>query len=85
MSLILTRKIGETLCIGDDVKVTISGVVGNQIRLAIDAPRNIEVHREEIFLKIQEERNNRETANTSQKKGTTILKRVPLIKNLLKS
>ena len=51
--LILTRRIGETLNIGDDVKVTILGVKGNQIRIGIDAPIDTPVHREEIYQRIQ--------------------------------
>lgn len=46
--LILTRRVGETLCIGDDVQVVVLGVKGNQVRLGIDAPRNVTVHRQEI-------------------------------------
>jgi carbon storage regulator len=53
--LILTRRMGETLVIGDDVKVTILGVSGGSVRVGIDAPRETSVHREEIFIKIQEE------------------------------
>ena len=51
--LILTRRIGETLCIGDDVKVTILGVKGMQVRIGVDAPKDVQVHREEIYQKIQ--------------------------------
>lgn len=51
--LILTRRVGETLMIGDDVTVTVLGVKGNQIRLGINAPKDIAVHREEIFNKIK--------------------------------
>ncbi len=47
--LILTRRIGETLMVGDDVKVTVLGVNGNQVRIGVDAPKNVEVHREEIY------------------------------------
>ena len=54
--LILTRRIGEVLRIGDDVKVSVLGSTGSQIRLGIDAPREISVHREEIYNRIQEER-----------------------------
>lgn len=53
--LILTRRVGETLKIGDDVDVTVLGVKGNQIRLGIKAPKNVAVHREEIFERIQRE------------------------------
>lgn len=53
--LILTRRIGETLMIGDDVTATILGVQGNQIRIGINAPKHIAVHREEIYAKIQRE------------------------------
>ncbi|ADD79683.1 carbon storage regulator CsrA [Candidatus Riesia pediculicola] len=55
--LILTRKIGETLTIGDEIKITILGIKGNQVRVGINAPKNIPVHREEIYQKIQSEKN----------------------------
>jgi carbon storage regulator len=54
--LILTRRIGETLMIGDDVKITVLGIRGNQARLGIDAPKDVSVHREEIYQRIQEEK-----------------------------
>ena len=54
--LILTRRIGETIMIGDDVKVTVLDVKGNQIRLGTNAPKEVEVHREEIYRKIQLEK-----------------------------
>jgi carbon storage regulator len=53
--LILTRRVGETLVIGDDVTVTVLGVKGNQARLGVNAPKEIAVHREEIFNRIKRE------------------------------
>ncbi|MGI9322577.1 MAG: carbon storage regulator CsrA [Pseudomonadales bacterium] len=50
--LILTRRVGETLMIGDDVSVTVLGVKGGQVRIGVDAPRDISVHREEIYRRI---------------------------------
>jgi len=53
--LILTRRVGETIMIGNDVTVTVLGVKGNQVRVGINAPKNVAVHREEIFERIQRE------------------------------
>jgi carbon storage regulator len=54
--LILTRRVGETVVIGDDVTVTVLGVKGNQVRLGVNAPKEIAVHRQEIFERIQKEK-----------------------------
>ena len=54
--LILTRRVGETLIIGDDVKITVWGVRGNQVRIGIDAPKDVAVHRQEIYDRIQAEK-----------------------------
>ncbi len=55
--LILTRRPGETLTIGDDITVTVLGIKGCQIRLGVNAPKDVEVHREEIYQRIQKEKN----------------------------
>jgi carbon storage regulator len=54
--LILTRKIGESLMVGEDVTVTVMGVKGNQVRIGIKAPRDVAVHREEIYDRVQQEK-----------------------------
>lgn len=62
--LILTRKQGESITIGDHIKITILGVFGRQVRLGVDAPPEVMVHREEVYLKIQDE--NREAVKTKE-------------------
>ena len=53
--LILTRRVGETVMIGDEVAVTVLGVKGNQVRIGVNAPKNVSVHREEIYERIKKE------------------------------
>ncbi len=53
--LILTRRVGETVMIGDEVTITVLGVKGNQVRIGINAPKNVAVHREEIYERIKRE------------------------------
>ncbi|EMN0495318.1 carbon storage regulator CsrA [Pseudomonas aeruginosa] len=54
--LILTRRVGETLMVGDDVTVTVLGVKGNQVRIGVNAPKEVAVHRGEIYQRIQKEK-----------------------------
>jgi len=54
--LILTRRVGETIVIGDDVIITVLGIKGNQVRIGINAPKDVSVHREEIYQRIQQEK-----------------------------
>ncbi len=63
--LILTRRVGETLMIGDEVTVTVLGVKGNQVRIGVNAPKDVSVHREEIYMRIQAEKGNTQAANTN--------------------
>lgn len=71
--LVLTRKLNESIKIGDDVEVTVIGVEGDQVKLGINAPRNIDIHRKEIYLAIQEE-------NTAAAEGS-----LDVLKQLTKS
>jgi carbon storage regulator len=58
--LILTRRVGETLMIGDNVTVTVLGVKGNQVRIGVNAPKDVSVHREEIYERIKNEQKQNE-------------------------
>jgi carbon storage regulator len=70
--LILTRKLGESITIGDDIKVTVLGVFGRQVRIGIDAPPRVVVHREEIYVKIQNE--NRKAAKSVKQDLVNVVK-----------
>ena len=61
--LILTRRIGETLMVGDDVTITVLGVKGNQVRIGVNAPKDVAVHREEIYERIQSEKAGNDSEN----------------------
>jgi len=62
--LALTRKIGESIIIADNIEITVIAITGDQIKLGINAPKNISIHRKEIYLQIQEE--NKASASTSE-------------------
>jgi carbon storage regulator len=60
--LILTRRVGETLMVGDDVTITVLGVKGNQVRIGVNAPKDVAVHREEIYERIHKDKDEEPTA-----------------------
>ena len=70
--LILTRKLGESITIGDEIKVTVLGVFGRQVRIGIEAPAKVVVHREEVYVKIQKE--NRKAAKSVKQDLANVVK-----------
>ncbi len=70
--LILTRRVGETLMIGDEVTVTVLGVKGNQVRIGVNAPKDVAVHREEIYERIKNEENGNDAADIFLKVPATL-------------
>jgi len=78
--LILTRRLGESINIGDNIKVTVLGIYGKQVRLGIDAPLKVVVHREEVYVKIQNE--NRKAAQSGKK---DLLSVVSMLRNKFRS
>lgn len=64
--LILTRRVGETLMVGDEVSMTVLGVKGNQVRIGVNAPKEIAVHREEIYLRIKKEQEEAAAGNAAE-------------------
>jgi carbon storage regulator len=69
--LILTRRVGETVMIGDEVTITVLGVKGNQVRVGINAPKSVAVHREEIYERIKREQQGDASGDTGDKSKRT--------------
>ena len=74
--LVLTRKLGESIAIDDDIKIRVVQIKGKQVRLGIEAPRNTKIHREEVYVAIQDQ--NKESSSTSAEQSREIAK---LLKN----
>lgn len=68
--LILTRRVGETLVINDDVKITVLGVRGHQVRIGVDAPKDVAVHRLEIYQKIKQDPDTAQSTDDTQPDST---------------
>ena len=64
--LILTRRVGESLMIGDEINVTVLGIRGNQVRIGVNAPKEVAVHREEIYERIKQEQTGADAAPSSE-------------------
>jgi len=75
--LILTRRVGESVVIGEDVTVTVLGVKGNQVRIGINAPKHVAVHREEIFERIKSGRGAPDGGSTTDEPNTTPRESLP--------
>ena len=67
--LILTRRVGESIMAGDDITVTVLGVKGNQVRIGVNAPKDVAVHREEIYSRIQEGDDNTQGGDNEEQDG----------------
>ena len=75
--LILTRRVGESVVIGEDVTVTVLGVKGNQVRIGINAPKHVAVHREEIFERIKSGRTAGDNAGNSDSEAPATRETLP--------